>query len=281
MFKKIVLFVLAFLICFGIYFKNTPEAKTGENMIGIYVNEKEIKTDVYPFIKNGTSFVPVRSLCNALGVYGITWDETEKSVHIDTGENQIKFWVGKSYAYKDGTKYDISEKCEIKDGRTMVPVRFLCESMGAEVLWDGVYSFVDIKKDGVAVSDDCVASDYTKDDVRWLSRIIEAESGGEPKQGQIAVGNVVLNRVKSSEYPNTIYEVIFDKKYGVQFQPVLNNTIYNTPSKSSVDSARRAMSGENYAGDSLYFLNESIAANMWIVNNREYYTTINNHSFYV
>lgn len=281
MFKKAVVFVLATVICFGVNFKNLTEAKTNGDSIGIYVNEKEIKTDVTPFIKNGTTFVPVRSLCNALGIDNITWDESEKSVHINTGENQIKLWVGKSYAYKNGKKYELTSKCEIKDGRTMIPLRFVCESLGAEVLWDGVYSFIDIKKDGVVVSDDCVASNYTKDDVRWLSKIIEAESTGEPKKGQIAVGNVVLNRVKSPDYPNTIYGVIFDKKHGVQFQPVINNTIYNTPSKSCVDSARRAMSGENYAGDSLYFLNESIATNTWIVNNREYYTTINNHSFYV
>ena len=280
MFKKTVLSVLAVLICLGVYFKNTSEAGNGNEFIGIYVNEKEIKTDVSPFIKNGTTFVPVRSLCNALGIYNITWDEGEKSVHIDTGENQIKLWIGKSYAYKDGMKYDLLSKCEIKDGRTMIPLRFVCESMGAEVLWDGIYNFIDIKKDGVTVPDECVASGYTKDDVRWLSRIIEAESASEPKQGQIAVGNVVLNRVKSPEYPNTIYGVIFDKKHGVQFQPVMNNTIYNTPSKECVDSARRAMSGENYAGDCLYFLNESIATNTWILNNREYYTTINNHSFY-
>ena len=70
---------------------------------------------------------------------------------------------------------------------------------------------------------------YRPDEVLWLSRIIIAESRGESLLGQIAVGNVVLNRVKSRDFPNTIYGVIFDRKYGVQFTPVANGTIYNTP----------------------------------------------------
>ena len=57
---------------------------------------------------------------------------------------------------------------------------------------------------------------YNEDDVYWLSRIISAESRGEPLEGQIAVGNVVLNRVRSSAYPNTIYGVIFDRKHGTR-----------------------------------------------------------------
>ena len=57
---------------------------------------------------------------------------------------------------------------------------------------------------------------YSENDLYWLSRIIEAEASGESFSGKIAVGNCVLNRVKSSEFPNTIYDVIFDKNHGVQ-----------------------------------------------------------------
>ena len=66
---------------------------------------------------------------------------------------------------------------------------------------------------------------YDADVVYWLSRIISAESRGEPLIGQIAVGNVVLNRVRSSAFPNTVWGVIFDRKWGVQFSPVSNGTI--------------------------------------------------------
>ena len=61
----------------------------------------------------------------------------------------------------------------------------------------------------------------------WLSRILYAEANTEPLAGKIAVGNVIMNRVKSPEFPDTIYSVIFDRKYGVQFTPVANGSVYN------------------------------------------------------
>ena len=120
-----------------------------------------------------------------------------------------------------------------------------------------------------------------KDEIFWLGRIIEAESSGEPASGKVAVGNVILNRVKSNEFPNTIYTVIFDRTHGVQFEPIMNGSIYNTPSAESMISAKRALRGENIAGNSLYFLNPRTAANSWISNNRPYYMTIHNHDFYL
>ncbi len=73
----------------------------------------------------------------------------------------------------------------------------------------------------------------------WLARIIEAEAGGEPYKGKVAVGNVILNRVKSKDFPNTIYNVIFEYFGNIpQFSPVQEGTIYNTPSKESMNAAK-------------------------------------------
>ena len=115
----------------------------------------------------------------------------------------------------------------------------------------------------------------------WLSRIIEAEAGGEPFKGKVAVGEVILNRVKCKEFPDTIWGVIFDKNFGIQFEPVANGTIYNTPSEDSILAAKTALNGSDYVGKCLYFLNPTIAKSTWITKNREYYTTISKHEFYV
>ena len=56
---------------------------------------------------------------------------------------------------------------------------------------------------------------------------------------------------------------------------------YNTPSEESIKAAKTALSGSNYVGESLYFLNPTIASSNWIVKNRDFYTTIANHDFYV
>lgn len=120
-----------------------------------------------------------------------------------------------------------------------------------------------------------------EDAVFWLSRIISAESKGESLEGQIAVGNVVLNRVKSPEFPNTIYGVIFDDRWGGQFEPVRNGTIYLEPTEQSILAAKKCLSGVNNIGNCLYFLAPDLAQNFWIPQNREYVTTIGCHDFYL
>ena len=277
MFKKAFLsFVLILcVICGSVVFTGASGGT-----LSIYVNGTEIASDVSPYAKNNTTLVPVRAICNAIGIDNILWDNGSKSVTVK-GTSYIQFTVGQSYAYKDGGRYSLSVPTEIKNGRTMIPLRFLAEAFGADVSWDSVYNCVDIYKQGISVPQSCRKNDYSKEEFEWLARIVSAESAGEPFSGQVAVANVVLNRVKSAEYPDTIYGVVFDTKHGTQFQPVANGTVYNVPSKTSVEAAKRAIMGENYVGDCLYFLNESTATNNWIVKNREYYTTINNHSFYV
>lgn len=266
-------FVLCTAFAFGVFGNSSMP-------ISIYVNEKEICTDSSAYIEGGTTYVPVRAICNAFGITDIEWSNTEQKATIK-GYSKLEFYIGKNYAYVNGEKKNMPKKAVLKNGRTMVPVRFFAENSDADVKWDATLHAVKISKDGVNVPSKYCVNGYSSDDILWLSRIVHAESAGEPVKGQIAVANVVLNRVKSADYPSTIYGVIFDRNYGVQFQPVANGTIYNNPSKVSVYAAKRAVEGENYAGDCLYFLNESIATNFWIVNNRKYYTTISNHSFYL
>jgi N-acetylmuramoyl-L-alanine amidase len=115
--------------------------------------------------------------------------------------------------------------------------------------------------------------------VYWLSRIISAESGGEPLEGKIAVGNVVLNRVKSPDFPNTIYGVIYDTAGGIQFEPVANGTVNNVPDPDSVLAAKLCLDGASVAGGSLFFLNPSLATSFWITENRTKVAAIGSHVF--
>ena len=121
---------------------------------------------------------------------------------------------------------------------------------------------------------------YDASEVYWLSRIIYAESGAEPFLGKIAVGNVVLNRVASAQFPDSIYGVIFDKKYGVQFSPVANGSIYKTPNSDSVIAAKICLEGYSVNNKVLYFMNPKLATNNWISQNRKYAFKIGTHYFY-
>lgn len=121
---------------------------------------------------------------------------------------------------------------------------------------------------------------YRDDEVLWLSKIISAESSGESLLGQIAVGDVILNRVKSKQFPNTIYGVIFDKKWGVQFSPTADGRIHNSPTYTATLAAKICLEGVSLSDNAIYFLNPRAAQSNWIVNNRHYLYTIGNHDFY-
>jgi N-acetylmuramoyl-L-alanine amidase len=115
----------------------------------------------------------------------------------------------------------------------------------------------------------------------WLSRIIHAEAEAEPYEGKVAVGNVVLNRVNSSAFPNTIKGVIFEYFQNIpQFSPVADGTIYNTPSAASIQAAKAALAGQRPVGTATYFFNPDKAAGSWIVNNKTYVKRIGDHVFY-
>ncbi|MBO5756412.1 MAG: cell wall hydrolase [Clostridia bacterium] len=123
-------------------------------------------------------------------------------------------------------------------------------------------------------------SAYDYEDLYWLSRIISAEAKGESFTGQIGVGTVVLNRVRSKEFPSTVKGVVFDQKYGTQFTPVANGTIYQTPTDSAVVAAKMCLDGYTLSDSVLYFLNPRIATSSWIQNHRKYAFRVGNHDFY-
>lgn len=126
-----------------------------------------------------------------------------------------------------------------------------------------------------------IRTNYSQDDLYWLSRIIEAEAGSEPSDGKVAVGNVILNRVNSKDFPNTIYDVIFEYYEDIpQFSPVAEGTIYNNPSEESIQAARDALNGSRPVGNSTYFFNPDKSAGYWIVQNKSYVTRIGGHAFY-
>lgn len=115
----------------------------------------------------------------------------------------------------------------------------------------------------------------------WLSRIVEAEASGEPYQGKVAIGNVILNRVSSPDFPGTVKGVIFEYYKGIpQFSPVADGTIYNSPSQDSIKAAQDALNGSRPVSSSTYFFNPDKSAAVWIVSNKTYIIRIGNHVFY-
>lgn len=114
-------------------------------------------------------------------------------------------------------------------------------------------------------------------DHRLLSKLVYAEARGETYKGKVAVAAVVLNRVRSSSFPNTISGVIYQSG---AFSCVSNGSINCTPDSSCIRAALEAMNGWDPTGGCLYFYNPRATSDKWI-RTRTIKTVIGNHSFAV
>ncbi len=121
-----------------------------------------------------------------------------------------------------------------------------------------------------------IAPDYQY----WMPRVIKVETVDEPLAGKIAVGNVIENRVKSEQYPDTIYEVLYDNNSGVQFAPATTGAFTAEGDELSWVATCLCWEGYNTAEDSLYFANPENNGNYWFKTYRVYVKTIGRHEFY-
>jgi N-acetylmuramoyl-L-alanine amidase len=113
-------------------------------------------------------------------------------------------------------------------------------------------------------------------EIDLLARIVRAEAQTEPFEGKVAVAAVVLNRVESPKFPNTIREVIYQRG---QFQPVRNGQINKPTDEESIRAVYAALSDmRNIAQDSLFFYNPDIATSRWL-DSRETAVVIGQHVF--
>lgn len=116
-------------------------------------------------------------------------------------------------------------------------------------------------------------------DLDLLGRLVHAEAKGEPYAGKVAVATVVLNRVASSEFPNTIKGVVYEKSNGYYaFTPVKNGAINKAADAESKKAAKEALTFRGNGKGSLFFFNPKTAVSKWVFS-REVTVTIGNHRF--
>ncbi len=251
----------------------TNKSLSAYERVSVSIQGKELS--VRGFVHGDTYYVPFRAAANALSA-SYSYDSKTKTSTLRMSGLEIVSSDACFVTYANGrVLFHHSPSVIMSDTRLYIPAHLLAKALGLTldtsegISLQGRYSPI-------------LSADkfYRDDEVFWLGRIIHAESRGEPLIGQIAVGNVVMNRVRSAYYPNTIYGVIFDRKYGVQFSPILNGEIYNTPSYSSTLAAKICLEGYDLSEGSFFFLHPRLATSSWIPQSREYSFTIGNHDFY-
>ena len=228
---------------------------------------------------NGTLYLPLRAFANALGDAKVNYNSSTKTATLSMSGLYLTATDGGFVTYaNDRPLFSFSPNVLMSNGKMYVPASALTKALGVEIK---AQTNTDVSISGKYTPLTPASKFYREDEVYWLSKIISAESGGESLIGQIAVGDVIMNRVKSNLYPNTIYGVIFDRKYGVQFSPTLDGSIYKNPTYTATLAAKICLEGTSLSDNALFFLNPKTAESNWIVRSREYAYTIGGHDFYL
>ncbi len=258
------------------YFQGISTKETVKHpSVRLYFGGGYIRESAY--LINDTTYIPVRAVTELAGAT-VKYDSVLRRATVTMKGLEMTVTDG-SYIVFANERPLLSKTPAVilSDGRMYVPVRSIAKALSLDVEWRSDRS---VHLSGVCTPLLSADAYYRPDDLYWLSRIISAESRGEPILGQIAVGNVVLNRMRHKDYPSTIYGVIFDRKYGTQFSPVIDGSIYAAPTYSATVAAKICLEGISVSPDILFFLEPSKSTSAWIPLNRKYAFTVQNHYFF-
>ena len=157
--------------------------------------------------------------------------------------------------------------------QTVNAVKYFQRKNGLTV--DGIAGPATLKAMGIMTSSSSSSSSSYNSNLNLLARVIYGESRGEPYTGQVAVGAVVMNRIKSSSFPNTMSGVVYQSG---AFDAVNDGQINLTPNSTAIKAAQDAINGWDPSYGAIYYFNPSTATNKWIWS-RPMTVTIGKHRF--
>ena len=162
----------------------------------------------------------------------------------------------------------------IYGSQTLAAVKYFQRKNGLKV--DGIAGTKTLQAMGIYTSSfSSSSSANNSSNLNLLARLVYGEARGEPYTGQVAVAAVVLNRVKSSSFPNTVSGVIYQAG---AFSVVSDGQINLTPNQTAYNAARDALNGWDPSYGSIYYFNPNTATSSWIWS-RPHVITIGNHRF--
>ena len=192
----------------------------------------------------------------ALSRYGSRGDE------VSTIQTKLKRW-GYYNGAIDG----------IYGSQTLSAVRWFQSANGLTV--DGIAGPKTLQAMGIFNSSGNNNQNISNSDLNLLARLVHAEARGESYRGQVAVASVVLNRVKSSSFPNTVAGVIYQRG---AFSVVADGQINLSPNQTAISAAQDAMNGWDPSYGAIYYFNPNTAKSSWIWS-RPVTVVIGNHRF--
>ena len=217
-----------------------------------------------------SAFLAISSCLTAGGIMSYTKPETAVQYTVEattTAENKIIQQKLKRWGYYNGNVDGIY------GSQTKAAVKYFQSKNGLTV--DGIVGPKTAAALGMTLSGTSSSSSQSSSDLNLLARCVYAEARGESYIGQVAVAAVVLNRVKSASFPNTIAGVIYQP---YAFSSVNDGQINLTPNETAYKAAQDALNGWDPTYGCLYFYNASTSSSKWIYS-RKTVVTYGNHVF--
>ncbi|HAS72790.1 MAG TPA: hypothetical protein DCS67_01440 [Clostridiales bacterium UBA8960] len=241
--KILILTIFACLVFSGLGFADE---------IIVSINGNVVENDGLVLVESGVLYGLVSEFANNVGIE-VKWLENAKLAVLMIGEDYVSFGMETNQLIINNRKYEMANHTIVRNGRIYAPIDVLFEHLDIEHEWNEKLVHVELYNERLKIEQKSVIKvyPYTEEELLWLARIIEVEARGKSINARTAVGNVVMNRVASPRFPNTVFEVIYQRG---QFPPAHRSTFASSvPTEESVIAAKRAFLGVQIAKDCLFF----------------------------
>lgn len=233
------------------------------------------------YLSGETLFLPPEAVCAAAGL-SMSWSEEDGTLTLSVPGAVLTGLKGDGYFEADGRYIYAPDGWLVKGDVLYLPSDAIERLFGVEISVSAKRDRLELSTDKLTVMSGGASYyelNYDAELLYWLPQIINAEAKFEPLAGQIGVGNVVMNRLRSPDFPDTIFEVIYDTEHTVQFEPISTGGIFQEPTEQATIAAYLCLEGYSTVGGSLYFVNPDYGSG-WFDSSLELVETIGHHNFY-
>lgn len=243
--------------------KNNLELKLYQNDKMVYYNGEKLYMDSPTISNQEMTYVSLRFLAEAM-YQNVIWDSETNNIYIEEKPTYV-IQEGDTLSSISSvlgiSAEDLRTWNHLSDQEPIVNQKLYLEPV--------VFTALDEIMAKAVIA-------YQDDEINWLAKIIFAEAQDEPYEGLVAVGAVIVNRVQSSNFPDTIYDVIFQTN---QFSPVRTGKIYDIqPDEASYKAAYEALVGVDPVEGALYFYNPRVTKSSFFTR-KTLIGEIGNHRF--
>ncbi|MBQ4578429.1 MAG: cell wall hydrolase [Clostridia bacterium] len=251
---------------------------TDPNAVEVCFNGEELELANYARLFGGMTCVPVRDFFEAMEC-AVEWDRETNTILITREDGlEMELYPGDRLARANGRCWYMAQPCAADEGMALIPLRDATKVFSCEVTWDNATKTAYLEGGDLLESGETF---YDQEDLLWIARIVRHESCNQPLDGKVAVANVIINRMKDAGFPNTAEEVIFDTRNGVQFVKRSSKSILKDPCETCWLAAKLALEGYETAPGCFFFASNKVAPTCWAGRNRQVYTVIGGHTFFL